>query len=67
MIRMGFVAALFAVLLPASNALAQGNAPHNAWCLQLGTGTRNCVFASQKQCEAARHGGAQHCSRNRIQ
>lgn len=67
MIRMGFAAALFAVLLPASNALAQGNPPHNAWCLQLGTGTRNCVFASQKQCEAARHGGAQHCSRNRIQ
>jgi hypothetical protein len=67
MIRMSFAVAVTALLLTGSNAFAQGNPPHNAWCLQLGTGTRNCVFASQKQCEAARHGGAQHCSRNRMQ
>ncbi len=64
MIRMSFAVALLTAFLAAPNAFAQGNPPHYTWCLQLGTGTRNCVYESLKQCQAARHGGTQHCTRS---
>lgn len=65
MFRIGFAVALLASLVAVPGAFAQGNPPHNAWCLQIGTGTRNCVFATLGQCQAARHGNSGHCSRNR--
>jgi hypothetical protein len=65
MIRMSFALALLASLLAAPNAFAQANPPHDAWCLQTGSGGKNCVYATLKQCQAAKHGTSQHCIRNR--
>ena len=67
MIRMCFiVATLLTMFLTDQSVFAQGNPPHNAWCLRTGRGTRNCTFANLQQCQASRH-GTETCVRNSSQ
>jgi hypothetical protein len=64
MIRLSFAAALLATSLAASNAVAQANPPHDAWCLLQGS-SKHCVYDTLAQCKAAKHGTTEQCTRNR--
>jgi Protein of unknown function (DUF3551) len=65
MLRISFAVALLTASLAAPNAFAQGNPPNVAWCLRSSeTGSMHCNYATLGQCQAARHGGADHCVRN---
>jgi Protein of unknown function (DUF3551) len=56
-------AVLAAGAFTGSNAFAQGDHVHHAFCLKTGSG-QECAYDSMAQCEAAKRGSADSCMAN---